>query len=126
MRLRCFNGFSLIEVLLALAVISIALTALLQSMANTVSYTQRLEEKALKHWVAMQGIAMAQLDLLPQRAGEILTEKTKILGQTWYWRVSLGKTPLKKVKKIQISLSKNQAGPFVDSLIGFKYESGLI
>ena len=55
------KAFTLIEVLLALAVIAIALTALLKVTSQDVSYARRLKDKTLSHWVAKQGVSMVQL-----------------------------------------------------------------
>jgi general secretion pathway protein I len=87
-------GFTLIEVLLALAIIAIALTALLKSTAQNVTNTHRLKEKTISHWVAMQGVSMIQLHLLPVKLNEDITQVTKMLGQRWYWRAKITKTSI--------------------------------
>lgn len=42
---RKTSGFTLIEVLLALTIIAVALTALLKAIAQNVEHTQRIKEK---------------------------------------------------------------------------------
>ncbi|MBA3536958.1 MAG: GspI family T2SS minor pseudopilin variant LspI [Tatlockia sp.] len=116
------SGFTLIEVLLALAIIAIALTALLKATAQNVSNTQRLKEKSISHWIAMQGVAMVQLNLVQIPDNQEITKVTSMLGQRWYWRASLSTTPIKSMQQITIRVSKNQAGPFADPLIAFRYQ----
>jgi len=115
------SGFTLIEVLLALAVIAIALTALLKATAQNVAYTQRIKEKSISHWVAMQGVSMVQLGLLSVPAGQDITEVTSMLGERWYWRVKLQPTSIKSMQQISISVSKHQAGPFTDTLVAYRH-----
>ncbi|WP_188883546.1 type II secretion system minor pseudopilin GspI, partial [Alicyclobacillus cellulosilyticus] len=83
------NGFTLIEVLLALAVLAIALTALLKATSQDVNYTQRIKERTISHWVAMQGVSAIQLGLITIPAGQPITEVTSMLNQNWYWRAQL-------------------------------------
>ncbi|ASQ45781.1 GspI family T2SS minor pseudopilin variant LspI [Legionella clemsonensis] len=115
------SGFTLIEVLLALAIIAIALTALLKATAQNVASTQRIQEKAISHWVAMQGVSMVQLGLLTPSSSQELTESTMMLGQRWFFRVKSSATAIKSVQQITITVSKNQAGPFTTPLIAFRY-----
>ncbi|MFC7780597.1 GspI family T2SS minor pseudopilin variant LspI [Legionella taurinensis] len=117
------RGFTLVEVLLALAVVAIALTALLKATSQDVANTQRIKEKTISHWIAMHGVAMVQLGLLTVPPNQEITQVTSLLGQRWYWRVKLSPTALgKAVQQMTISVSKNQAGPFTDPLLAFKYQ----
>ncbi len=113
-------GFTLIEVLLALSILAIALTALLKASAETVVGTQRLKEKTMSHLVAMQGISMIQLGLTPITLDQETTKKMTMFDQTWYWHAQVSKTPLEAVQKITITTSKSMGGPFKDPLIGFR------
>ncbi|MDP1601680.1 MAG: GspI family T2SS minor pseudopilin variant LspI [Legionella sp.] len=114
-------GFTLIEVLLALAIIAISLTALMKSTAQNVSNTHRIKEKTISHWIAMQGVAMIQAGLLPIKVNQEVTQVTTMFGERWYWRVNIIKTPMKSVEQLTIKVSNNQAGPFSDPLIAFRY-----
>ncbi|HAT1941786.1 GspI family T2SS minor pseudopilin variant LspI [Legionella pneumophila] len=118
---KLVSGFTLIEVLLALTVIAIALTALLKATAQNIDNTHRIKEKTISHWVAMQGIAMIQLNLLRTSQSQESTQATTILGQKWYWRAKISPTPIKRLQQITISVSSKQAGPFREELIAFRY-----
>lgn len=115
------TGFTLIEVLLALMVIAIGLAALLKSTAQSISNTQRIKEKTISHWVAMQGVTMVQLGLLPVKMNQDISQVTTIFEQKWYWRVNVAKTSMKSVQLVTIKVSKSQSGPFNNSLVAFRY-----
>lgn len=115
------SGFTLVEVLLALAVIAIALTALLKATAQNIENTHRIKEKSITHWIAMQGVTMIQLNLVQINQSQESTQVTTIFGQKWYWRAKTINTPLKTIQKISISVSTKQAGPFREELTAFRY-----
>ncbi len=118
---RTCQGFTLIEVLLALSVIAIALTALLKATAENVALTQRIKEKSISHWVATQGVTAIQLGLVSLNLNQEITEVTTMLGQRWYWRAKLSTTPIQTMQQMTITVSEQQAGPFRDPLIAFRY-----
>jgi general secretion pathway protein I len=117
------KGFTLIEVLLALAIIAIAFTALLKASAENISNTHRIKQKTLTHWVALQGVRMIQLGLIPVHLNQEVTHTTTILGQRWYWRAKIIPTSIKNVQQINITSSTNQSGPFGDLLIAYRRSS---
>ena len=114
------KGFTLIEVLLALAIIAIALTALIKATAQTVAGTSRIKDKSISHWVAMQGVSVIQLGLLNLSGTQEVFHATNMLGQRWYWKAQLQPTLVNHMQQINITVSKNQAGPYGDLLIAFK------
>lgn len=123
MKKRASSGFTLIEILLALAIIAIALTALLKAIAQNVDNTHRIKEKTISHWVAMQGVAMVQLGLLKVTQGQETTQDTTMLGQHWFWRVHVSNTPQKNMQLITLSVSTQRNGPFREELHAFRLAS---
>lgn len=115
------KGFTLIEVLLALAVIAIALTAILRVTSQNINHTQRVKDKSISHWVAMQAVSMIQLNLIVLDPSQESTQVTTMLGQKWYWRAKITSTPVKKIQVLSISTSAKQSGPFQLELKGFRY-----
>lgn len=117
------DGFTLLEVLLALAIISIAFVALMNAVSHSTILAERLKTKTLKHWVALEGVHMIQLGLLTVPVGTVSSQKTALFNQTWYWRAEVSKTPLDTVEKITVTVGKRHAGPFTDPLYAFKYHA---
>ena len=115
-------SFTLIEVLLALAVIAISITALMRTSAQTLNATSRIKEKSMKHWVAMQAINQVQSHELTLRTGLPSTKSFRAFNQTWYFRARLQPTMLNNIKRITVDVSNRQNGQYTDPLMGFLYE----
>lgn len=117
------HGFTLIEVLLALSIVAIAFAALLKATTSDIVNTERLRNKTLAHWVAMQGLSMIQLATITINNHETITEKSSILDRSFYWRATLSDTDLAHVQRIDIQISQSASGPFLPELIGYRYHA---
>ena len=115
-------GFTLIEVLVALAILAIALTALLKTSAESISYSSRIKDKTIKHWVAMQAINQVQTHKLSLRVGLPTTKSLKAFGTNWYFQAKLTPTPINALQQITIEVSNQQHGPYTDPLVAFYHE----
>lgn len=114
-------GFTLLEVLLALAIIAIGFGALFKATLQSIQETQTIKESTLKHWIAMQGVSMIQTGLLELPPGLPNTQKTIMFNQTWYWRAVLQPTGVNSVDRIEITVSLKPTGPFNHPLYAFRY-----
>jgi general secretion pathway protein I len=106
------HGFTLIEILVALAVAGIALTAILKAVNAQLVSAQIMEEKTVAHWVA-QNVA-TEIRLLPQwpsigsKQGE-----TEMLQQQWSWQALTSGTPDPNLRRVDIKIlnpSETQRG----------------
>lgn len=60
--LRRTSGFTLVEILVALAIIAVALTAGLRALAQATDSAAALKQRTLALWVAQDRIALATLE----------------------------------------------------------------
>ena len=119
------KGFTLIEVLLALVIIAISLSALLRATGQDIRYTHRLRHNTSAHWVARQAVTQIQSNFITVK-DQKQTFKTKMLGEDWYWRPQLKKTPVAHVFQIIISVGTTQSGPFQQTIIAYKFEGSRV
>ena len=100
------NGFTLIEVLIALAILSIALTAIIQSTSQNIKDTLYIQNKTIANWVGSEIIAETEAGILKvPDPPDKLSDETDMLGQKWIWQASLKPSPNPKIKELNVSVS---------------------
>jgi general secretion pathway protein I len=95
------SGFTLIEVLVALAIIAISMGAALSSSGSQASNATYLKQKTIAHWVAMNEMAQLQIEKAITETGNRDGE-TKMAGATWYWTRKTTKTVYDGVFEIEL------------------------
>ena len=97
------RGFTLLEVLVALAVFSVAAISLMKVSESQLRLSQRLEEKTFAHWVALNMITEMQSSQDWPSIGE-QTGKVSMAGREWKMVVKTQATPVNRVRRIEISV----------------------
>lgn len=100
---RTMSGMTLIEVLVALAIAAIALTAIIKAASQNIRGTAHLQQKTIALWVGQEVMSEVQLGLLKLTDNsDNETRATKMLDQTWYWRVHEEATANGRIYKIEV------------------------
>lgn len=115
------KGFTLIEVLIAMAIVSIALLALMKAISSSLFIAATLEDKVKSRWLQNQTITLIELGLIPLKTSEDTTKSFDFLGERWYTRIHAAGSLLPSLEKITISVSKSPTGPFMNSISAFRY-----
>lgn len=107
-RVKSHDGFTLLEVLVALAVIAIPLVAIMGNITANVTNAAYLRDRTLAHWVAMNEVAQRQLDQQWPDPGE---KKDEVLmaGKTWYVKLKIRTTPDQEVRRLDVEVRKGKA-----------------
>jgi general secretion pathway protein I len=94
-------GFTLVEMMVALAVFSLAALALLRLEGATVSTTARLREQAVAQLVARNLAVEALSDPVPPAFGRTGGE-TVNGGRKWRWSRIVARSPEPRIQQIEI------------------------
>lgn len=101
MSTRGARGFTLIEVLVALAVLAIALSAIIKTMSSNTLNSIYLRDRTLAEWVALNKITEMQLSQDWPSAGK--TDGKAVMGNhEWFWEAEVATTPDKDVDTITL------------------------
>jgi general secretion pathway protein I len=100
-------GFTLIEVMLAMAVFAIAGLALLSAASNNAQNMGYLEDKMFANWVASNQLVSVNLDeAWPPKnnaKGEI-----KLAGRDWFWHQKVVQTTDKDMRAVTVEVRANE------------------
>lgn len=101
------HGFTLLEVMIALAIFALAATLVLQIASGALNNQQILEDKMVAGWVAENQTAQLYLMPLGQRAVRHQGE-SKMAGRRWYWRTIPLKTRNSLLQAVDIEVSQHE------------------
>ena len=96
-------GFTLVEVLVALAIVAVALAAGFRSVAQSADSATALKARTLALWVAQNRLAAAQLESPAPQTGERSGNETQA-GAAFIWRETVSTTPNPAFRKIEIGV----------------------
>lgn len=102
---RWHRGFTLLEVLVALAVLAIALAAIMRAMAQAIDTTATLREHNEALWVAQNRLAEHQMRR-DWPAADTIDGETEMGGEKWFWREQVSTTPEPKMRRIEITVRR--------------------
>jgi general secretion pathway protein I len=112
------RGFTLIEVLVALAVLAIALAAVMRVVAQSGDTAIALRDRTQAMWVAQDRLREHQL----QRdwpAADTRSGVSQFAGREWQWREQVIVTPLKELRRVEIDISAGEGRETLAHLVGF-------
>lgn len=111
------SGFTLLEVLVALVVMAIAMTALWKGLAQGIAVGQGLPDRVIARWVAQNRITLRQvMGEWPEPRSYSGSEQMG--GQTWYWNEQITTTSQEKMRSIMVSVGTDEDSPLIN-LQGF-------
>ena len=113
------RGFTLLEVLIALAVLAIGMIAVIGTAGTSTRTAAELKEETFAHWVAMNELASLRLSANWPSLGT-LKGHADMAGVQWNWKADIKSTSDPDLIRVDIDVS-NSASPdeVISSLTGF-------
>ncbi|MEX0740238.1 MAG: type II secretion system minor pseudopilin GspI [Pseudohongiella sp.] len=97
------QGFTLVEVMVALFVVAVALPALMFQLGTQLSSTEVLRDKSIASWVAQDQLAIHKLQSAGSAAGELQGER-QLAGREWPWSLTTEATPVPGMVRQTVSV----------------------
>ncbi len=97
------RGFTLLEIMVALAVLALAMGALIKTASDFTSNQTYLRDRTMTAWVARNVLVQYQLDNQWPRVGE--KEGTLKMGwQEWEWLADISQTEEEQLRRIDVEV----------------------
>jgi general secretion pathway protein I len=96
-------GFTLLEVLVALTIISLALGALISTSGSQASSAGYLKQKTVAHWVAMNEITRLQVEQAWLGKGDT-KGSTQMAGIEWFWTRTVKETEDENAQQVEFRI----------------------
>lgn len=99
------RGFTLMEILVALAIIAIVLGALVQAAGSSAANAGRIRDKTVAQWVASNRLAELQISgTFPDTGAK--SGEAEMLGQVWHWKTIVQAVEDEDLRRVDIEVRK--------------------
>ncbi|HEY6641929.1 type II secretion system minor pseudopilin GspI [Povalibacter sp.] len=102
------RGFTLIEVLAALVIVSLGMLAAIQAISETARNSTYVRDKTIAHWVAMNQLTLTRLAPNAPKIDKT-SDEVEMGDRTWRWTMEVTQSPLDSVRRIDISVRPEDA-----------------
>ena len=118
------HGFTLVEILVALAILAVALAAGMRSVAQSSDAATLLKQRTLALWVAQNRLAAAQL-AQPWPATGTGAGNAEQARTQFVWRETVEGTPNPAFRKIEITVADPASPDYILArLVGYLGQAG--
>jgi general secretion pathway protein I len=114
------RGFTLVEVVVALAIVAIGMFAVFKTIGDTAHNVGYLRDRTLAAWIADNRITeirlTGQLPSVDQTEGEV-----EMAGRRWHWVATVSQTQVSGLRRIDVSVRREEdaEGTSIATLAGF-------
>lgn len=105
---KCGSGFTLLEVLVALALLAITLASALRLAAQGAATTTFLRDRTFAEWVALNELARQQLATEWPPTG-VTRGSAPMGGREWAWELRVSKTGDQNLRQLDITVGERES-----------------
>jgi general secretion pathway protein I len=121
---RASAGFTLLEVMVALAIAALSLTAVTAAMSQMVDAANSMKERTYASWIAQNKIAELRLSNVVPEVSEDSGE-VEYAGLEWSWRSTISETGVENLFRVDVAVSFVDSDATIRTVTGFIGEPGI-
>ena len=115
---RRYSAFTLIEVMVALVIVSLALAAVAASMGQMIDTANTMRERTFASWIAQNKIAEMRLAGVIPEVGESSGD-VDYANTSWAWTAEVSETGIENLLKVDVTVSYAGADEPIRQVTGF-------
>jgi len=108
-RTSCRRGFTLIEVLVALAIVTVGMAALLATLTSSADTLVYLRDKTFANWIALNQIALVRISGQLPAPGKSDGD-TDFAGRKWHWHQEVNNVQVPGMVRMDVSVRPAEEG----------------
>lgn len=112
------SGFTLIEVMVALAIVAISLSAVVASVSQMVQAASAVQERTYANWIAQNKITEIRLSNVSAEVSETDDEVT-FASVEWALRTTISETGVENLYRIDVAVSYAGREEVIRTVTGF-------
>lgn len=101
------RGFTLVEVVVALAIVAIGMLAVFKTIGDTTHNVSNLRDRSFATWIADNRITeirvSGEMPSVEETAGEV-----EFAGRSWHWVTKVSQTQVKGLRRIDVSVRRDE------------------
>ncbi len=101
------RGFTLVEVVIALAIVAIGMLAVFKTIGDTTHNVTELRDRSFAAWIADNRITemriSGEMPSVEQTAGEV-----EFAGRHWHWVTKVSQTQVQGLRRIDVSVRRDE------------------
>ncbi len=113
-------GFTLLEVLVALAVLAIAMGAIIHAATQSINTVATLRDRTFASWVALNRVNALLLEAKPWPEEGSRKGNAELANRNWRWEARFHKTADPDLRRLELTVRIDEAGAELSKLIAFK------
>lgn len=118
------RGFTLVEVLVALAIVAAALASIAVTMGRMQFNAQLMRDRTYASWIAQNRIVQIRAEgVLPEPGNS--NGETEFAGLEWEWETDIEETGVENLLRIDVSVSRPGEDGTIKTVTGFIGEPAL-
>ncbi|MDH3613415.1 MAG: type II secretion system minor pseudopilin GspI [Gammaproteobacteria bacterium] len=112
------KAFTLVEVMVALAIIALSLTAVATKMGRMIDTSNSMRERTYASWIAQNKITELRLaNIIPEVSAT--SGDVDFANTTWHWRAVVSESGIENLFRVDVSISYDDSDDAIRTVTGF-------
>ena len=121
---RRVRAFTLIEVMVALAIAALSLGTVAAAISQMVQSATSMQQRTYADWIAQNQIAQLRLANVVPEVGEN-SDEVEYANHEWTWRTTISETGVDNLFRVDVAVSLAGSDDVVRTVTGFIGEPGI-